>query len=129
MRFELLQGFFYFYFCCQWMCFNFRICFICQHSCRYYEFCSRINICAVTAEIKMHKPIIKRKTKKHDSIVLPAKSKLRTIKILIYILIMKNLLLWIMCGKNITRWKKKSKILKMLWHVLYKSNTNISSQL
>ena len=33
-----------------------------------------LNICAITAELKKHKPIIKKKKEKHDKIVLLAKS-------------------------------------------------------
>ena len=45
-----------------------------------YKFCGRI--CAITAGIKKYKAIIKKK--KHDKIVLLAKSKLNGIKVLIY---------------------------------------------
>ena len=40
-------------------------------------------ICAVTAGIKNYKSIIKKKMKKHDKIVLLAKSKLNSIEVLI----------------------------------------------
>ena len=40
-----------------------------------------LNICAITAEIEKYKSIIQKK--KHDKIVLPAKSKLNRIEILI----------------------------------------------
>ena len=43
----------------------------------------RLNICAITAGIKKYKPIIKKKKKKHDKIVLLAKSKLNRIEVLI----------------------------------------------
>ena len=42
-----------------------------------------INICAITAGIKKHKSIIKKKKKKHDEIVLFGKDKLNTIEVLI----------------------------------------------
>ena len=35
-------------------------------------------ICAITAEIKKYKSIIKKKKKRHDKIVLSSKSKLKT---------------------------------------------------
>ena len=42
-----------------------------------------LKICAITAGIKKYKSIIKKKKKKHDKIVLLAKSKLNSIKVLI----------------------------------------------
>ena len=42
-----------------------------------------IKICAITAGIKKHKSIIKKKKKKHDKIVLLGKHKLNTIEVLI----------------------------------------------
>ena len=42
-----------------------------------------LKICAITAEIKKYKSIIKKKKKKHDKIVLLAKSKLNSIEVLI----------------------------------------------
>ena len=69
-----------------------------------------LNICAITAGIKKYKAIIKKK--KHDKIVLLAKSKLNSIEVLIskalidsvishdeFVLI-NNVL------KNVTKWKK-----------------------
>ena len=41
-----------------------------------------LKICAITAEIKKYKSIIKKKKKKHDKIVLLAISKLNTIEVL-----------------------------------------------
>ena len=38
---------------------------------------------AITAGIKMYKPIIKKKNNKHDKIILLAKSKLTSIEVLI----------------------------------------------
>ena len=43
----------------------------------------RLKTCAITAAIKSYKPIIKKKKKKHDKIVLLAKSKLNRIEVLI----------------------------------------------
>ena len=43
-----------------------------------------LNICAIAAEIKMYKPIIKKKKKEHDQVVSLAKSKLNSIEVLIY---------------------------------------------
>ena len=42
-----------------------------------------LNICAITAGIRNYKSIIKKKKKKHDKIVLLAKSKLNSIEVLI----------------------------------------------
>ena len=42
-----------------------------------------LEICVITAEIKNYKSIIKKKDKKHDKIVLFAKSKLNSIEVLI----------------------------------------------
>ena len=42
-----------------------------------------LKICAITAEIKKYKSIIKKKRKKHDKIVFLAKSKLNKIEVLI----------------------------------------------
>ena len=42
-----------------------------------------INICAITAEIKKYKSMIKKKKKNHDKIVLLVKDKLNTIEVLI----------------------------------------------
>ena len=46
-------------------------------------FATGLKICATTAEIKKYKSIIKKKKKKHDKIVLLAKSKLNRIEVLI----------------------------------------------
>ena len=43
-----------------------------------------LKICAITAGIKKYKSIIKKKKKKHDKIVLLAKSMLNSIEVLIY---------------------------------------------
>ena len=47
------------------------------------SFAIGLKICAITARIKMYKSIIKKKRKKHDQIVLLAKSKLNNIEVLI----------------------------------------------
>ena len=43
----------------------------------------RLKLCEITAGIKKYKSIIKKKKKKHDKIVLLAKSKLNSIEVLI----------------------------------------------
>ena len=43
----------------------------------------RLKICVITVGIKKHKSIIKKKKKKHDKIVLLAKSELNSIEVLI----------------------------------------------
>ena len=43
----------------------------------------RIKICAITAGIKKYKPVIKKKKKKQDKIVLLGEDKLNTIEVLI----------------------------------------------
>ena len=43
----------------------------------------RLKICAITAAIEKYKSAIKKKKKKHDKIVLLAKSKLNSIEVLI----------------------------------------------
>ena len=42
-----------------------------------------LKICVITAAIKKHKSIIKKKKKKRDKIILLAKSKLNSTKVLI----------------------------------------------
>ena len=82
-HFNLLRAFFYFHFCCYWMCLHF------------YIFTSLIGIpiaitssavglkiYAISAEIKKYKSIIKKNKKMHDKIVLLGKSKLDTIETL-----------------------------------------------
>ena len=41
----------------------------------------RLETCVITARIKKYKPIIKEKIKKHDKIILLAKSKLNSIEV------------------------------------------------
>ena len=43
-----------------------------------------LNICAITAGIKKYKPVIKKKKRKHDKIVLLSKSTLNSIEDVIY---------------------------------------------
>ena len=43
-----------------------------------------LKICEITAGIKKYKSIIKKKKKKHDKIVLLAKSKLNSIEVIIF---------------------------------------------
>ena len=43
-----------------------------------------LNICAITAGIKKYKSIIKKKKKKHDKLVLSAKTNLSSMKVLIF---------------------------------------------
>ena len=48
------------------------------------SFATGLKICAITAEIKKYKSIINKNKKKHDKIVLLAKSKLNSIEVLIF---------------------------------------------
>ena len=69
-----------------------------------------VKICAITAGIEKYKRIIKRKKKKHDKIVLLAKSKLSSLELLIS----KALIDLVISHdefvlKNMTKWKKKWK--------------------
>ena len=57
--------------------------FFSWHSYRNYKFCNRVKNLLITAEIKKYKSIIKKKKKKHDKIVLLAKSKLNSTEVLI----------------------------------------------
>ena len=65
------------------MDFHFCFYFFSWYSYRNYKFCNKIKICAITAGIKEYKSIIKKKKKKHDKIVLFAKSNLNSIEVLI----------------------------------------------
>ena len=65
------------------MCFHFFFCFLNWYSDRSYGFCNWIKNFAITVEIKKCKSIIKKKKKKGDKILLLAKSKLNSIKVLI----------------------------------------------
>ena len=82
--------------------------------------------CAITTRIKIYQSIIEKKKKNNNKIVLLAIAKLITIEVLISKALidsyinhdeMNNVL-----REDILRWKKKLKILKMLWNILYKNN-------
>ena len=72
-----------------------------------------LKICAITAEIKKYKARVKKEKKKHDKIILLAKSKLNRIEVLISkslidsnishdeFVLVNNVL------KNMKKWKKK----------------------
>ena len=93
----------------------------------FASFAVGIKICAITAVIKKYKLIIKKKRKKHDKIALLGKANLENIEVLISKTLIdlnsshdefvpvNNVL-----RENIMRWKKKSKILRLLWNTLYK---------
>ena len=52
-----------FRFCCQWLCFNFCICFICWYSCRFCSFRSRIkNLCNLRVKIAVGRQIFPNRT-------------------------------------------------------------------
>ena len=78
-----------------------------------YEFCSWIKICAATSEIKKYKSIIKKKKKKHDKIVLLAKSTLNSIEVLIFkasinsVISHDEFVLRTNVLNNMTKWNKK----------------------
>ena len=74
---------FYFSFCNYWMYFGFSFYFFVWYSYRITSSTIGLKICAIAAGIKMYKSIIKKKKKKHDKIVLLAKSKLNNIWLLI----------------------------------------------
>ena len=65
------------------MYFHFCFCFFSWYSCTYWKFAATININVITTEIKKYKSIIKKKKEKHDKVVLLAKTKLSTIRVLI----------------------------------------------
>ena len=66
------------------MYFNFFFCFFEYYSYWNYKFWIGLTICAIVAGIKKYKSIIKKKERKHDKIVLLAKSKLNSIGLLIF---------------------------------------------
>ena len=68
--------YFGFCFCCQWLCFNFEICFIANVN---DSSALAVNISVITATIKKYQSI-----PKNVKIVLLAKNKLNTIEILIF---------------------------------------------
>ena len=59
-------------------CFNLCFSFISWCSCSYYLFCIRIKNFCINCSIKNYKPIIKKEGKKHDKVVLLAKTELNT---------------------------------------------------
>ena len=65
------------------MCFYFYFCFLVGISIGTTISAIGLKICAITAAIKKYKSIIKKKKKKHDKIVLLAKSTLNSIEVLI----------------------------------------------
>ena len=71
----------YFSFCNYGMYFNFCFCFFAWYSYRNYKFSNRIKTFSIAAGTKNYKSIIKKK--KHDKIVLLAKSKLNSIEVLV----------------------------------------------
>ena len=75
----------------------------------------RIKICAINALINNYNSIIRKKKEQYDKIVFLAKTKLKTITVLIskaFALIMTNLFQWIMCEEKIITWKKEIKIIE-----------------
>ena len=56
------------------MGFHFCLCFFSWYSYKSYKLCNWIKNCVLTAGIKKCKPINKKKKKKHDKILLTAKS-------------------------------------------------------
>ena len=65
------------------MCFHFCFFFFSWFPIGITSSAIGLKICAITARIKKYKSIIKKKKKKHDKIVLLAKSKLNSIEVLI----------------------------------------------
>ena len=65
------------------MCFNFWFCFFRWYLDKHCKLCSRIKFCAIAAGIKKYKSIIKKKRKKYNRTVLPAKTKLNTIEVFV----------------------------------------------
>ena len=65
------------------MYFNFCFCFFDWYSIGITSSATGLKICAVAAGIKNYNSTIKKKKKKHDKIVLLAKSKLNSIEVLI----------------------------------------------
>ena len=61
------------------LCFNFYVFFVRWYSNSYCKFRSCRNVCAMTARIKKYEPIIKKKRKKNDEIVLITKTELNAI--------------------------------------------------
>ena len=70
-----------------------------------------LKICVITAGIKKYKLIIEKKMRKHDKIVLLAKSALITMEFLTSkTLVFLNFFQYIICWKNFMIWKKKLKV-------------------
>ena len=65
------------------MCFGFCFCFLVGISVGAASFAVELKISAITAEIERYNAIIKKKRKKHNEIVLLAKTKLKYIEVLI----------------------------------------------
>ena len=65
------------------MYFNFYFCFLFGVPIGIASSAIGLNICAIAAEIKKHKSIIKKRKKKHDKIVLLAKSILNSVEVFI----------------------------------------------
>ena len=72
----------YFAFYNYWTCFHFCSCFLVGITIGITSCAIGLKNCAITAAIKKYKSIIKKKSKKHDKIVLSAKSKLNRIEVL-----------------------------------------------
>ena len=79
---DCFEHFFSFRFCSPWLCFDFWICFISWYACRLCVV--GLKRCALTVRVKKYKSIMKKKKKKHDKIVLLAKTKLNTIEVLVF---------------------------------------------
>ena len=91
------------------MCFHFSLCFFSWHFDRNYGSEIGLKICAINAGIKNHKSIIKKEKKKHDKIVMLAKSKLNSIEVLIFkALIDSNI--------NHDKFVLINNVLKQLWY-------------
>ena len=65
------------------MCYHFYFCFLVGAPIGITSSAIGLKTCAITAGIKKFKAIIKKKRKKHDKIVLLAKSKLSSMGVLI----------------------------------------------
>ena len=81
---ELYGTLSYFSFCGYWIYFNFCLCLCICYSYRNCEFHNRIEICVKKLqEVKKDKSAIKKKKNKYNKIILLAKTKLNSRKILI----------------------------------------------
>ena len=95
-----------------------------------------VSISAFDSLVLIHKSTIKKKKKRHDKIVLLGKDKLNTTGALIsktlidsYISHDQFISVNSALKENNMKRKKKYKILKILWNVLYEKNGNLSCQL